>query len=127
MMAYCVSDAFSIDVFSKLRDTMPSTSAIGYTSETPEFFSGLPKSTWYDVANPTARRIVYDDEPIEFMFATAGNNWPEFNDIPEEEEPILEQEPDKNRQFRPRIKLIKRTGDFIRRIVLLPMEFFLYY
>ena len=55
------ADAYSVIPPRKTREAMSSTSAIGYTMEMPNFSTGLPKSTWYDVANPTARRIVYDE------------------------------------------------------------------
>ena len=53
------TDAYSV-VPSRKKSTT-SSSAIGYTMELPDLSAGLPKSTWYDVANPTARRIVYDE------------------------------------------------------------------
>ena len=56
-----MSDAFSVIPAYRTRETMPSTSAIGYTLQMPGFVAGLPKNSWYDVANPTARRIVYDE------------------------------------------------------------------
>ena len=56
-----VSDAFSMTPAHKAREAMLSTTAIGYTLQMPDFINSLPKSTWYDVANPTARRIVYDE------------------------------------------------------------------
>ena len=55
------SDAYSVVPSRKTRESTTSSSAIGYTMETPDLSAGLPKSTWYDVANPTARRIVYDE------------------------------------------------------------------
>jgi hypothetical protein len=60
-MMVCASDAFSLVPACKTREAMPSTSAIGYTMQMPDFVFGLPKSSWYDVANPTARRVVYDE------------------------------------------------------------------
>ena len=57
-----VSEAFSLTPPHKSREATSSTSAIGYTIQIPEFVVRLPKGgTWYDVANPTARRIVYDE------------------------------------------------------------------
>jgi len=116
-MMVCVSNAFSVVPACKTREAMPSTSAIGYTMQMPEFVSSLPKTAWYDVANPTARRIVYDDGPTEFMFATVGNNWPELNDFPEEEEPIPESTPNKARQTWARFNPIQRARNLIRRVM----------
>ena len=55
------TDAYSVVPSRKTRESTKSSSAIGYTMEIPDLSAGLPKSTWYDVANPTARRIVYDE------------------------------------------------------------------
>lgn len=55
------SNAYSVVPPTKTREAMTSSSAIGYTMKMPDLSTGLPKSTWYDVANPTARRIVYDE------------------------------------------------------------------
>ena len=55
------SGAFSVISSCKPKDAMASTTAISYAMQMPDFAAGLPKSTWYDVANPTARRIVYDE------------------------------------------------------------------
>eukprot|EP00531_Pseudo-nitzschia_arenysensis_P005441 CAMPEP_0116135258 /NCGR_PEP_ID=MMETSP0329-20121206/11095_1 /TAXON_ID=697910 /ORGANISM="Pseudo-nitzschia arenysensis, Strain B593" /LENGTH=86 /DNA_ID=CAMNT_0003630047 /DNA_START=329 /DNA_END=589 /DNA_ORIENTATION=- len=82
--------------------------------EMPDFSTGLPKSTWYDVANPTARRIVYDDGPSEVMFATIGNNWPDLNDTYEEDELIVEQRRSIARQTLSLINPIRHAKSFIR-------------
>lgn len=111
-----VSEAFSVTHSNKPRDVTHSTTAIRYTMQMPDFAVGLPKSTWYDVANPTARRIVYDDGPTEFMFATVGNNWPELNDVPTiEEEPEPAQK--KPRQPWSRMKPLRRARNLIRRFL----------
>lgn len=60
-MMFCASDAFPVLPVCQTREAISSSSAIGYSMQMPDFGSGLPKSTWYDVANPTARRIVYDE------------------------------------------------------------------
>jgi len=80
-------------------------------------FSMTP--VWYnEVANPTARRIVYDDGPTEFIFATVGNNWPEFNDdisneVKEEVDDSTAPEQQPRRTWNP----IRRVGNLIRRIL----------
>lgn len=82
MMLFASSDAFPVmtPIYQANKATVTTTTAIRYALQMPEFVTApFPKSTWYDVANPTARRIVYDDvSPNDFMFATIGNNWPEF-------------------------------------------------
>lgn len=108
------SNAYSVVPPRKTREAMTSTSAIGYTMEMPDFSTSLPKSTWYDVANPTARRIVYDDGPSEFTFATIGNNWPDINDIPEEDEYVPEPTPNRARQTLSRINPIRHARNLIR-------------
>jgi len=109
-----VSDAFSVIPECKTRQVMPSTSAIEYTIHAFGFVSGVPKSSWYDVANPTARRIVYDDGPNDFMFAAVGNNWTELNDVPDEEEPVAESTQKKKRQTWARINPIRHARNLIR-------------
>mmetsp|Transcript_10280 Transcript_10280/g.23355 ORF Transcript_10280/g.23355 Transcript_10280/m.23355 type:complete len:137 (-) Transcript_10280:368-778(-) len=110
------SNAFSVVPAYKTRKVSHSKSDIGYTLQMPDFVSGLPKTTWYDVANPTARRIVYDDGPTEFMFASVGNNWPELNEIlEEEEEATAEPTPKQPRQPWVRIKLLRRARSLIQR------------
>jgi len=89
-------DAFSMPpttTITTATTTSPSSSsstAISWSMQMPDYIA-FPKSTWYnEVANPTARRIVYDDGPsseFEFMlFATVGNNWPDFNEEGGEDE-----------------------------------------
>jgi len=112
IMAF-VSDAFSVAPASKTREAIRSSSAMGYTMQMPQ----LPKSTWYDVANPTARRIIYDDGPSEFIFAAVGNNWPELNDVPDEEERMPEPTPNKARQTLARINPIRRARNLIRQVL----------
>jgi len=113
-MMVCTSDAFSVVPTCKTREAMTSTSAIGYTMQMPDFVSGLPKSTWYDVANPTARRVVYDDGPTEIMFASIGNNWPDPYDFQEEEEPMPEPTPNKALQTLARLNPIRGAKNLIR-------------
>mmetsp|Transcript_5783 Transcript_5783/g.14350 ORF Transcript_5783/g.14350 Transcript_5783/m.14350 type:complete len:135 (-) Transcript_5783:218-622(-) len=112
-----LSDAFSVTPQHKSRNASPSTSAIGYTMQMPEFAVNLPKSTWYDVANPTDRRIVYDDGPTEFTFASIGSNWPEVNDIPEKEETLTKQTPEQTRQPWSRFNPIRGARNLIRRVL----------
>jgi hypothetical protein len=52
--------------------------------------------------------------PTEFMFATIGNNWPELNDVPDEEEAIPEPTPNKALQTWARINPIRRARNLIR-------------
>lgn len=59
-------DAFSMPpavATTKATTTAPSssTTAISWSMQMPDYIA-FPKSTWYnEVANPTARRIVYDE------------------------------------------------------------------
>ena len=59
-------DAFSMPptvTTTKATTTAPSssTTAISWSMQMPDYIA-FPKSTWYnEVANPTARRIVYDE------------------------------------------------------------------
>mmetsp|Transcript_17183 Transcript_17183/g.35447 ORF Transcript_17183/g.35447 Transcript_17183/m.35447 type:complete len:122 (-) Transcript_17183:200-565(-) len=92
------------------RKTKTSTSAIGYTMEMPDFTTSLPKSTWYDVANPTARRIVYDDGPSEVMYPSIGNNWDAF----EEDEPMAEPPRNIARQTLSLINPVRHARSLIR-------------
>jgi hypothetical protein len=113
-----VSEAFSLTPPRKSREATASTSAIGYTMQIPEFVVRLPKGgTWYDVANPTARRIVYDDAPSEFMFATVGSDWPELSDNSEKEEALSEPTPKQPRQPWSRFNPLRRVRNLIRRIL----------
>ena len=48
------------------------------------------------------------------MFATIGNNWPELNDITEEDEPVPEPTPNKARQTLSRINPIRHARNLIR-------------
>lgn len=62
------------------------------------------KSTWYDQVNdPTARRTVYEDVPMEYTFATPLSDWSSLENIRTEQ---LAEQP---KQIRPR-----RLG-FLRR------------
>lgn len=38
--------------------------------------AAAPFSTWYNEYNPTARRTVYDDAPLDYNFITLGDDWP---------------------------------------------------
>jgi len=117
-------DAFSMPptvATTKAATTAPSssTTAISWSMQMPDYIA-FPKSTWYnEVANPTARRIVYDDGPgseFELMFATAGNNWPDFNDNMSEEGGEDEVESTKQPQriiWNP----IRRARNLIKRIL----------
>lgn len=116
------ADAFSMTPINKVEKTVgpSSTSAIWYSMQMPDFSSSFPKSTWYDVADPTARRIEYEDGPSDIiMFATIGNNWPELNDASvEEKDPIPEPTPNKGRrQTWFRINPIRRARNLIRRVL----------
>jgi len=88
-----------------------------FATITVNSFSMTP--VWYnEVANPTARRIVYDDGPTEFIFATVGNNWPEFNDsisdeVEEEVDGSMTSERQPQRTWNP----LRRMGNLIRRIL----------
>jgi hypothetical protein len=104
------TDAYSVVPPQKTREAKSSSSAIGYTMEMPDFSTGLPKSTWYDVANPTARRIVYDDGPSEITFAMIGSNWPDL----EEDDSIPEPTPSRARQTLDRINPIWHAKNLIR-------------
>ena len=64
MMLFAASDAFPVmtPIYQANKATVTTTTAIRYALQMPEFVTApFPKSTWYDVANPTARRIVYDE------------------------------------------------------------------
>ena len=52
------SDALLEAASCKTRNAITSTSAINFQMQIPEFSS---QPQWYDVANPTARRITYDE------------------------------------------------------------------
>eukprot|EP00536_Pseudo-nitzschia_multiseries_P001479 jgi/Psemu1/283045/fgenesh1_pg.19_\ len=112
-----LSEAFSVISTPRSRGATPSMSAIGYSMQMPEFSVTLPKSTWYDVANPTARRIVYDDGPTEFTFATVGSDWPELNDTTEEEETVSKPMPEQPRQPWSRFNPLRRAVNLIRRVL----------
>ena len=48
------------------------------------------------------------------MFATVGGNWPELNDLPEDEEPIPEPTPRKTQQTWARFNPMRRARKLIR-------------
>jgi len=65
------------------------TSLNAWSMPVPSFssqsFASFSAPSWYiDVANPAARRPVYNDSPKEYNFLSPGDDWPSSFDIVEE-------------------------------------------